>query len=40
MVHADNEFGAMKILIDELKKGPTINFAAANEHVPEIERRI
>ena len=40
MVHADNEFGPMKPLIDNLKKGPTINLAAANEHVPEIERRI
>ena len=40
MVHADNEFGPMKPLIDKLKKEPTINLAAANEHVPEIERRI
>ena len=40
MVHADNEFGPMKPLIDKLKKGPTINLAEANEHVPEIERRI
>ena len=40
MVHAENEFGPMKPLIDKLKKGPTINLAAANEHVPEIERRI
>ena len=38
MVHADNEFGPMKPLIDKLKKVPTINLAAANEHVPEIER--
>ena len=30
----------MKPLIDKLKKGPTINLAAVNEHVPEIERRI
>ena len=34
MVHAHNEFGPMKPLIDKLKKGPTINLAAANEHVP------
>ena len=40
MVHANNEFGPMKPLIDKLKKGLTINLAAANEHVPEIERRI
>ena len=38
MVHADNEFGTMKTLIDNLKKGPTINLAAANEHVPDIGR--
>ena len=36
MVHADNEFGPMRPLIDKLRKGPTINLAAANEHVPEI----
>ena len=40
MVHADNEFGPMIPLIDKLKKGLTSNLAAANEHVPEIERRI
>ena len=34
MVHADSEFVPMKPLIDKLKKGPTINLAAANEHVP------
>ena len=34
MVHADNEFGPMRPLIDKLKKGPDINLAAANEHVP------
>ena len=33
MVHEDNEFGPMKPLINKLKKGPTINLAAANEHV-------
>ena len=40
MVHAENEFGPMKPLIDKLKKGPTINLAAANKYVPEIERSI
>ena len=40
MVHADNDFGPMKPPIDKLRKGPTINLAAANEHVPEMERRI
>ena len=40
MVHADNEFGSMKPLIDKIKKGPTINLATANEHVPEIKIRI
>ena len=34
MVHMDNEFGPMKPLMDKLKKGPTINLPAANEHVP------
>ena len=34
MVHADNAIGPMKPLIDNIKKGPTINLAAANEHVP------
>ena len=40
MVHADNEFEPMKPLIDNLKKGPTINLSAANKHIPEIEKRI
>ena len=34
MVHADNDFGPMRPLIDKLKKGPAINLAAANEHIP------
>ena len=38
MVHADNDFGPMKLLIDKLKKGLTINLAAANKHVSEIEK--
>ena len=36
MIHVDNEFGPMKPLINKLNVGPTINLAAANEHVPEI----
>ena len=40
IIHVDNEFGPMKPLINKLNVGPTINLAAANEHVPEIERRI
>ena len=40
MVHADNYFGPIAPLINKLKKRPTINLEAANEHVPEVERRI
>jgi hypothetical protein len=39
-VHADNEFGPLKTLIESLPGGPLVNLASANEHVPEIERRI
>ena len=39
-VHADGEFQALKQLIESLPGGPTVNLAASNEHVPEIERRI
>ena len=40
MVHADNDFGPMRPIINKLKKRPAINLAAANEHIPEIERGI
>ena len=39
-VHADNEFAPLQELINDMPSGPTMNLAAANEHVPEIERRI
>ena len=39
-VHADGEFAPLKTLIESLPGGPFVNLASANEHVPEIERRI
>lgn len=39
-VHADNEMGALRSFITDMPRGPTINLASADEHVPEIERRI
>ena len=39
-VHADGEFGALKDLIQNIPVGPRVNLTSANEHVPEIERRI
>jgi hypothetical protein len=39
-VHADGEFEPLKTLIDTMPGGPVVNLASANEHVPEIERRI
>jgi hypothetical protein len=40
MVHADGEFAHLKPLIESMSGGPMVNLASANEHVPEIERRI
>jgi hypothetical protein len=40
VLHADGEFGALKILIESMPGGPMVNLASANEHVPDIERRI
>jgi hypothetical protein len=40
VVHADGEFAPMKPLIESILGGPVVNLASANEHVPEIERRI
>jgi hypothetical protein len=40
MVHADGEFVPLKPLIETMPGGPMVNLASANEHVPEIERRI
>jgi hypothetical protein len=39
-VHADGEFAPLKTLIEAMSGGPMFNLASANEHVPEIERRI
>jgi hypothetical protein len=40
VLHADGEFVPLKILIESMPGGPVVNLASANEHVPEIERRI
>ena len=39
-LHADGKFGPLKSLIESLTGGPIVNLAAANEHVPDKERRI
>jgi hypothetical protein len=39
-VHADGEFAPLKTLIESIPGGPMVNLESANEHVPEIERRI
>jgi hypothetical protein len=39
-VHADCEFSPLKSLIESIPGGPIVNLESANEHVPEIERRI
>jgi hypothetical protein len=39
-VHADGEFAPLQALIHAMPNGPSVNLASANEHVPEIERRI
>ena len=36
----DGEFGALKDLIQNMRAGPRVNLTSANEHIPEIERRI
>jgi hypothetical protein len=40
MVHADGEFVPLKTLVESIPGGPMVNLASANEHVPEIGRRI
>jgi hypothetical protein len=40
MVHADGELAPLKTLIEAMLGGPIVNLASANEHIPEIERRI
>jgi hypothetical protein len=39
-VQPDGEFAHLKPLIESMTGGPMVNLASANEHVPEIERRI
>ena len=39
-VSADGEFAPLQAFIESLPGGPRVNLASANEHVPEIERRI
>jgi hypothetical protein len=39
-VHTDGEFAPLKPLIESIPGVPMVNLASANEHVPEIERRI
>ena len=39
-VLADGEFAPLKALIEKEPESPTVNLTSANEHVPEIERRI
>jgi hypothetical protein len=39
-VHADGEFAPLKSLIESIPGGPMVKLASANEHVPEIKRRI
>ena len=39
-VSADGEFAPIKELIESILGGPSVNLTSANEHVPEIERRI
>jgi hypothetical protein len=39
-VHAYGEFAPLKPLIESIPGGPIVNLASANDHVPEIERRV
>jgi hypothetical protein len=39
-IHVDNEFAPLQVLIQSMPGGPRVNLTSANEHVPEIERRI
>jgi hypothetical protein len=39
-VHADGEFAPLKPLIESMPGGTMVNLTSANEHVPDIERRI
>ena len=39
-VHSDGEFAPLQALVAALPGGPMIKLASANEHIPEIERKI
>jgi hypothetical protein len=39
-LHVDGEFAPLQVLVNDMPNGPRVNLASANEHVPEIERRI
>jgi hypothetical protein len=39
-LHVDGEFASLKAQIQAMPGGPRVNLTSANEHVPEIERRI
>ena len=39
-MHSDREFASLQALVASLPDGPMINLASANEHIPEIERKI
>jgi len=39
-LHVDGEFEPLKPMMQALPGGPMANTASANEHVPEIERRV
>ena len=39
-VHADDEFGPLKILIEPLLGGPLLNLSASNEHFSDIKRQV
>jgi hypothetical protein len=40
VVHANGEFAPLKPLIESIPDGPGVNLVSANDHVPEIDRRI
>ena len=39
-VHANGEFGHLKILIESLSVGSLVNMAASNKNVPDIKLKI
>jgi hypothetical protein len=39
-VHADHEFDALRSFVNDMPRAPRLNITSADEHVPEVERRI